>query len=389
MNDLLNLLNNRWIIKKKNPDLYFRVKDNLRQYQDFVREKLGYTITVNPLLIKIEKLAGKPQSWMGINTFDSIQCYVFFIYILMFLEEKEPEEQFVLSQITDFIHSQPEIQDQIDWTSFTQRKTLIKVLEFSKENHLIKINDGDDRDFVNAHEAVEVLYENTGLSKYFMRRFPFDITEINSLKAFNELDWQNDDGERGVMRRHRIYRRLILEPVVYKSSFEDQDYLYIKNMRSVLAHDFDHYLGADFHVHKNGAMILFQDNAHVRDALPSRKNISDIVFQCCKEIRDRVISGDWVRNSEDKIMISKVKWDMFLEEIQTKYSPGWSKLYRDLSMKAFKKEINEMMHGFGLIEMEKNNNSIWIMPASGKLSGNYPKEFWKKQEESSKNVMEN
>lgn len=389
MNELIELLNGRWVIKKNDPEKYFKIKDNLKHYQDFVKEKLGYAIIVNPLMIKIEKLAGKPQPWMGITSFDDPKCYVFFCYLLMFLEEKEPEEQFVLAQVTDFIQSQPEVQESVDWTEYSQRKMLIKVLEFAKENALIQMNDGDDGDFISEKEAVEVLYENTGLSKYFMRRFPFDITDIQSVKGLEGLDWQNDDGDRGVVRRHRVYRRLLMEPVVYQNGMDDQDYLYIKNMRSVLAHDFDHYLEADFHLHKNGAMLLFSEHSKVKDALPNRKNSSDIVFQCCAQIRQKVISGQWTRQNDDTIPLSTVKWDMFLEEVQELYCEGWSKGYRELSKKALKAEINEILVGFGLIELEAEHRTVKVMPAAGKISGNYPKEFWEKQKETIGDVVEN
>lgn len=388
MNELIELLNGRWVIKKNDPDKYFKVKDKLKHYQDFVKEKLGYAIIINPLMIKIEKIAGNPLPWMGITSFDDPICYVFLCYLLMFLEEKEPEEQFVLAQVTDFIQSQRDMQETVDWTEYTQRKRLIKVLEFSKENHLIQINDGDDSAFISEKDSVEVLYENTGLSKYFMRRFPFDITDVQTTKALERLDWQNDDGDRGLVRRHRVYRRLVLEPVVYQNGLEDQDYLYIKNMRSVLAHDFEHFLDADLHVHKNGAMLFFGDQAKVKDALPNRKNISDIIFQCCKEIRHKVNGGEWTRQSDDTIDLSNVKWDMFLEDIQKKYGSGWSKGYRELSLKALKMEINDVLIGFGLIQMALEHNTVKIMPVAGKISGDYPREFWEKQKENLTNVVE-
>ncbi len=389
VDELLELLNNRWIVKNREPEKYFKVKDNLKSYQSFVKEKLGYTLIVNPLMIKMEKLPGKPQPWMGITEFDAPLCYVFLCCILMFLEDKEPEEQFVLAQITDYIQSQPEIRSQVDWTAFSQRKLLIKVLAFCKEAYLIRVNDGDDSHFVGEEAAVEVLYENTGLSKYFVRRFPFDITGVASIKELEGLDWQTEEGERGVMRRYRVYRRLLMEPVVYQTGSEDQEYLYIKNMRSVLTHDFEHYVGADFHLHKNGALLLFQEGGQVRDALPNRRNLSDIVLQCCADARDNINNGSWERHFDDTATISKVAWEVFLESIQKKYSAGWSKGYRELPLKALIEEVNRAMTGFGLIQLDAYNKSVTILPACGKLSGNYPKAYWDKQEEGSDDGVEN
>lgn len=381
MKDLIELLNWRWIIKKSDPDLYYQVKDNIKQYQDFVKDKLGYAMVINPLLIKLEKLPGRAQPWMGISAFDTTLCYVFFCYVLLYLEDKEPDEQFVLSQITDYISSQTDASEPVDWTQFHQRKALIKVLTFCKEEQLIKISDGDDSGFVNALEAVEVLYENTGISKYFMRRFPFDITEVTSVQQLDAMDWQSDEGDRGIVRRHRVYRRLLLEPVVYQNGLEDQDYLYLKNMRGVLANDFEHYFGADMHLHKNGAMLLFQEASQVSDAMPNRKNISDIVLQCCAEIRKAVADQVWEKQADDRIYLSLVKWESFLEGVRDQYALGWSKGYREMPIKTLKAEINHWMIGFGMIERDVRNKSVWVLPASGKMMGQYPKAFWMKKED--------
>ena len=52
--------------------------------------------------------------------------------------------------------------------------------------------------------AGEVLYENTGASRYFMRNFSKDITDYGSPKDFLESDWFAMDEDRGIARRHRV-----------------------------------------------------------------------------------------------------------------------------------------------------------------------------------------
>ena len=55
---------------------------------------------------------------MGIREFASQEEYAFFCVLLMFLEDREPDEQFILSQLTDYVAANlpggaP------DWTSYT------------------------------------------------------------------------------------------------------------------------------------------------------------------------------------------------------------------------------------------------------------------------------
>ena len=129
MNALEILLGRRWILKSRDRELYYRMKDEAPAIKKFLTEKLGYQMIVNPYLIKIEKMPAKPENWMGILEFNDKIEYVFFCMILMFLEEKEAMEQFVLSELTEYIQGQYQ-EEQIDWTVYQYRRHLIKVLKY-------------------------------------------------------------------------------------------------------------------------------------------------------------------------------------------------------------------------------------------------------------------
>ena len=372
MDEIHVLLSKRWVLRRKNPDMYYKLKDNFHLYSEFFKQKLGYNIIINPLLIKAEKIPGSIQSFMGIKEINQPKGYVFLCLILMFLEEKDQGEQFVLAQVIDYVKNQYPNNEIIDWTVYSNRKQLIHVLRLCIGEGMILINDGDDKHFSNSESSLEVLYENTGASKYFMRRFPFDINEVKSYKDFSDLEWQSEEKDRGLVRRHRVYRRLMMEPVVYQKDEDDQDYLYIKSQRSVIANDTEKYLDGDFHLHKNGAMVLLKDQN--TNSLPNRKNISDIVIQLCSLICEEI--KDISRDSRDFLTISDAKWEMYLKKLIEKYVDGWSKSYRDMVFSSLKKEISEVMSSFGMIEII--SREIVLLPMIGKIKGNYPKEFWEK-----------
>ena len=77
MNTLETLLDRRWILKSRDWDLYYQVKDDLGGIRKFVTEKLGYPLIVNPYLVKLEKLPAKPENWMGILEFEDKTEYIF------------------------------------------------------------------------------------------------------------------------------------------------------------------------------------------------------------------------------------------------------------------------------------------------------------------------
>ena len=97
------LLNNRWILKSRDRELYYQVKEALASGEEkkFLREKLGYQVLINPYMIKVEKLPAAAENWMGFLSFAIPLSMYFFAWFLCFLEDKEAEDQFVLSELTE------------------------------------------------------------------------------------------------------------------------------------------------------------------------------------------------------------------------------------------------------------------------------------------------
>ena len=157
MTTLEILLERRWILKHREKELYYKVKDDLGRLRPFFMEKLGYQIVVNPYLIKVEKLPARPEAWMGITEFKDKREYVFFCLVLMFLEDAA--EQFILSQLTEYIQAQY-TEEEIDWTIYLYRRQLIRVLKYCVKTGILTVNDGSEDEFASDGRG-EVLYENT------------------------------------------------------------------------------------------------------------------------------------------------------------------------------------------------------------------------------------
>lgn len=375
MREIELLLDRRWIIKQAHPEIYFKLRDQFSTYQTFFKEKLGYRLVVNPLLIKAEKVPGEAQAWMGIQAFEKPMEYVLFCLLLMFLEEKQPEEQFVLEQLTSFLENNFPPEGGLDWTVFSHRRSLIRVLRFSEAEGMILVNDGDEKTFEGAGTAA-VLYENTGVSKYFARHFNFDLTQCNTHEDVSNSEWKGTDSDRGVIRRHRVYRRLVMNPVVYADNPEDQDYLYLKNQRSVIGNDIEKYLAGQLHLHRNGAMLVLGEQALLEDGFPNRKNISDIALHMAAVLKTYVNQSKEVFEADDSWVLSESKWDSLLASCVDNYGHGWSKAYREeISFSKLKEELLQFMEDFGMIKVLKASGEIRILPAAAKMTGHYPQDY--------------
>lgn len=374
MKELDTLLEEFWIIKDKDKDLYYQIKDNSSVFKGFLEQKLGYNLIVNPHMIKLEKLPGKAEAWMGIQSFDDRMEYSLFCLLLAFLEDKSAEEQFVLSEVTDFIQGSWFGEEKVDWTLFRHRKSMVKVLRFASDCGIMKTNDGDEGGFMDSSET-EVLYESTGLSRYFVRNFTGNILNYTSYRDMENGEWIDVDRDRGKVRRNRVYRRIVMSPAVYSEGPEDPDFLYIRNQRSLLEKDMEEFLDSQLHVHKNAAFLVLDPSKNFKEVFPARRNISDIVLQMNAYIVDSVSSGELTRRDDETIVVSIVRFESIIERVREQNHSGWIKEYREMSLPKLYQEVIDYMKGFHMIELMESEKEIKIMPLVGKIIGSYPKNF--------------
>lgn len=270
------LLSKRWIVKKENESNYYQVKDEAVKMRRFFQDKFGYNLIMNQHLIKLEKIPGKTEPWMGITDFLSIEEYQMFCFILMFLEDKESEEQFILSSLTEYIQTQFE-DPNFKWTNFATRKQLIRVIHYCLDKGIINKTDGDEDNF-SKDENAEVLYENTGISRYFMRTFARDLMEFTKPEDFKQSEWIEMNEDRGIIRRQRVYRRLLLSPGVYRQEDNDEDFDYIRNYRNQILHDFQTIAPYSLHLHYSSAYMVLEPEAQFGKQFPITNGMGDLLL---------------------------------------------------------------------------------------------------------------
>lgn len=379
MREFEALLENFWIIKERDRDLYQQVKDAIPVLKTVIENKFGYRLLVNPLLIKMEKIPGRAEEWMGIQSFDHPMEYAFFCLFLVFLEDYGAQEQFVLSQLTEFIQSALPGEEKADWTLYRHRLFLVRVLNFATEMGLVKVDDGENNDFTSAPES-EVLYESTGLSRYFARNFSHNILSYQSWHELEQDEGLDLNPDRGALRRHRVYRRLFLGPALLAEGPEDQDFLYLKNFRSMFQKDVEDLLESDLHLHKSCAVVMLNAEKNFQETLPNQKVISGLALQVCTELRKRVDTGEFTPGADDTVILSRAELERIIDTCRELYSAGWSKEFREMSADRLYRELLAYMAGFSLLQ-EVNKQEIRILPPAGKIGGVYPEDFGGKQNE--------
>ena len=89
-------------------------------------EKFGYSVLITPALVKLDKIPGQPEPWMGIQSFEEPGDYAMLCQVLMYLETREKEEQFDFSMLTEYLQGQG-VEEKLDWTQYARRRQLVRV----------------------------------------------------------------------------------------------------------------------------------------------------------------------------------------------------------------------------------------------------------------------
>ena len=373
MNELEQLLNRRWILKSDDKELYYKVRDSIGSIRKFAAEKLGCQIIENSLLVKLEKIPAKPEIYMGIEEFTSKEEYAYLCILLMFLEDKDPEEQFVISQLTEYIASHIPGQS-VDWTLFVSRRRLVKVLRFAVSQGLLKVTDGSDDLFMD-EQAGEVLYENTGASRYFMRSFSKDIMDYGRPSDFEESDWFGVDEDRGLARRHRVYKKILFSVGMYREEGTEEDFEYLKYYGRRLSEDLEQCFDCQVHIHKGSAFFMMGEECYMVTAFPGNNALSDILLLCCTKIREKVSEGAWKVQKDEMILADAVEFEQMLKDVKRDFGQGFTKNYREMPEGEFVKEILEAMEWWTFIKRIEGTHEIIIYPSAGKMTGSYPEDY--------------
>lgn len=373
MEAVKKLLENFWIDKSKDKDTYIKTKREINQARKFIVEQLGWRLISNDKILKVEKIPACAESFMGITEFTDKTDYCIFSALLIFLEDREDGEPFLLSELVDVITIQLKEFIQLDSTVFSHRKSLVRALKFAESIGLIKIVDSSNEKMSGVIDR-EVLYVNTGLSRYFATNFNRDISSYKTYRDFEEEHIDDTQTDRGHFRINRVYRQLVSSPGVYWSEGDNPDSIYIKNQRNAIQKTLDSNIGGELRIHKNSAFfVMYEDNC-TGECFPDSKTISEIVLLVCSEIRKQTEQNILVRNSNDCIYVAMEDFKTIIKNCRDKYVSAWSKEYREIIPEKLVLNIIENMKIWKMLDVIDSENIV-IYPSAGIFDGKYPKDF--------------
>ncbi|MFQ6791861.1 TIGR02678 family protein [Thomasclavelia sp.] len=368
MNTKEILLSKRWILKKDDSNMYYRIKDDAKNLKRLFQDNFGYPLISHQDFIKIDKIPGKAEPWMGITDFKELQEYQIFCYVLIFLEDKDREEQFILSHLTEFMQIQLHVNEEY-WLKFTNRRKFVNVLKFCLKEKLFIQNDGDMENFMQ-NENTEVLFENTGLSRYFMRNFAYDIFSNKTPQDFMKEEWVGLEQDRGIVRKQRIYRRLMLSCGIYKEDDNNDDFSYIRHYYHSIQNDFQAICPCELQIYKSSAYLIFDDEVRIGKMFPKNNAMDEMVVIIMGYLRKRIKNADLKRDKDEMVLIPISRLKNTIERMIKENEDFLPATYRNKNRKIFIDEIYNYLLQLGFVQKENDDNLV-IYPIIGKIDGTY------------------
>lgn len=372
MNEFVELLDNFWIVRDENPTDYFRIKRSIdNSMKRFISDYAGWKLIINNKVIKLEKAPAEADASMGIECFESINDYCLLCALLIYLDDKFDGEQFLLTELIENVEKIINGIVDMDFTRFTDRKSLVRMLRFAQEMKLVKISEGS-LEHVENDRNKEILYENTGLSAFFSIHHDRDISSFTKYTDFEENNEMYSENDKGYTRTSRVYRRLLLKPAMYWESKDDPDGIYIKNQRSTISNRLDKFLEGRLDIHNGSAFYMLNEEETFGKIHPSEKMIAGFTALLCSDIKTELINLE-LRSVNNSFFVSKDDLDSFIIKCRNKYYNGLSKEFRELTDEKLILLIQAYMKDWMMLEI--CGEGFYICDGAFKTSGHFPKDF--------------
>ncbi|MBF2663974.1 TIGR02678 family protein [Listeria seeligeri] len=358
------LFETNWIIRGENRHIYHVIKRNEREISKHLLENYGLKLIIRSDFIKLEKIPISPKNWMGIEGFNTEMDYVLFCCAMAFTEEKGEEEAFLLNELIETMTLFYPEKDLLDWTNYSHRKSLVRVLNKMVNLRLIEVIEGNTNDFTEKKEDYEVLYKISKYSRYFIRSYPENFDTYQDGESFIVSEESNNLTE--FDSRTRIFRQLLMEPVILRTTANEAEFYYLRNQKHFIESYFEKFTPFSFELTKNTAMLTLQERKTAYKTFPSLKSMDE----CFIQLVDIVRKENFKYNALGEITLTENQWKTLVDNHAEKNMFGWSKKEQELSREQLANKLFNLGKEWGML-VEGEVGEIVILPNFSRNIGRY------------------
>ncbi|OFW80451.1 MAG: TIGR02678 family protein [Alicyclobacillus sp. RIFOXYA1_FULL_53_8] len=355
------LLNRPWILKEEDQELYFSIKDHYEELRDWFMDQAGFPLIVTRSMAKLERTPVVSHPWMGFEEFREVRDYVFFAYALWYLEGKTEMDQFLLSYIVEEVREQMSVGGlEADWRHYHHRLSMARALRKLAALGVLIVVDGDEGDWAHNGDK-NALYECSPHSRYVLRRFPQDLMSYSRMEELTDpILYANTPDGQNMRKRHRVYRRFMLEPVVLDRHWDADSLPYVLTQRRSIMDHLQRMLGLEGRRYREGLLFFYPELTSEAALFPTLSGVSDLVLLIVGELRRQLNSEGTGRYAEadGSIRLERSEMEGILLRLQERHRSYWSDKFRASSSAELADLIFAHMEQWRLGEWEDTNHFL-------------------------------
>ncbi|MBD2846688.1 TIGR02678 family protein [Paenibacillus sp. IB182496] len=345
------LLNRHWITKDEDPELFYAIRDQYQELRDWFAEYAGFSLILTRTMAKLDKSPVAAAPWMGIAEFREPRDYALFTYALWYLENKTELDQFVLTDIIEQVSEQlVAVGLTMDWENYGHRMSMVRALKKLRQLGVLRHIDGDEGEWARDDSRTKnVLYECAPTARYVLRHFPRELEAYETIEAHQEQTVYSEttDGELR-RRRHRVYRRLLLEPAVADREWAQDELFYVQTQRRSIMDQLQFMLGLEGSRYREGLYFYHPEPSGECTLFPTAAAVSDLALLLAGELRRRLGERDWHVTEQGTVELSATDLEGLLYQMKERYGDYWSKEHRSMGLGELAAALTGHMAEWGL-----------------------------------------
>lgn len=357
------LLNRPWIAKRDDAELYALAREHYEGLRDWFSEQTGWTLLLTRHFVKLEKTPTHYRSWMAFAGFREPRDYGLFTYGLWFLEGLADADQFLLSEMAETIREHLIGQRvHMDWSLYDHRLSMSRALRKLRDLGVLIAVEGDETDWARAGGDSNVLYEASPLARYVLRGFPQDLMRYGSISDFTDAptEWESQapdvsDGQALRNRRHRVMRRLLIEPVVYDWQWAEDERRYVQTQRTSLIDRVRQMTGLEGRRYGEGLVFTWPELTGDMELYPTSAAISDVAMLLAREIRGERLRApqrmEW--DGQQSLLLTHGELETTLGQLREQYAAYWSKELREKTVRQLAADVMDHLREWNLGDADR------------------------------------
>lgn len=367
LNCIHQLLDNFWVVRKENPEIFYEIKQNEGFLRDYFKDYFRFKLVIGTDFAKVEKFQVTPQASTGISDFKEVKDYVIFYCVLAFLDGKA-SKQFTLSDVCQAVvsyyprSSKESVSEKplpLTWKGnegYKNRLSLVRVLKEAVRRCLIEVMDKNIEDFQD-RETNDALLRSTRLVKYFMRNISFNIVEK---MTFNDIVLLQETQERelGIERKHLLYRKLFLEPALYRHEVSGEDFDYLRQYGRHLNEHAEKYYDMNVDIYGSSAFLVKENTNTFQRFFPANNAESNLFIQFATLLRLKIIdeNDSLVEHKDGTLILTNIDFDIICRQLIGEKSHGWTTGLKSMSINDIKNTIKNTLFEWKLAENTKEGD---------------------------------